>query len=58
MGIAGGEDTLELIGEELSDTIMSATAIANDLGIDLDEAIRRKFNKTSREKFIPVYLPE
>ncbi len=58
MGIAGGLDTMELIGEELADTIMSSQAIANDLGIDLDLAIRKKFNKTSREKNIPVFLPE
>lgn len=56
MGIAGGEDTRELIAEELADTIMSAQAIANDLGIDLPATICKKFNKTSREKNIPVYL--
>ncbi len=56
MGIVGGLDNLEHIGEELADTIMSAQAIANDLGINLSDAIRAKFNKTSHEKGIPVYL--
>ncbi len=56
LGIVGGLDTTELIAEELADTIMSCQAIANDLGIDLPQTIRDKFNKTSREKFIPVYL--
>lgn len=55
-GIVGGEDTLELVAEELADTIISAQAIANDLGIDMAEAVRNKFNKTSREKSIPVYI--
>lgn len=56
-GFAGGVDTTELIAEELADTIISAQTIANDLGIDMAEAVRAKFNKTSDEKGIPVYIP-
>lgn len=41
--------TTEDIAEELADVVIYADLIARELGVDLGEAVRRKFNKTSRE---------
>lgn len=47
LGIAGSRDTLEHLAEELADVVICADLIAQDAGIDLDAAIREKFNATS-----------
>ena len=47
MGIAGSRDTLDHLAEELADVVICADLIAMDAGIDLDAAVRAKFNATS-----------
>ena len=48
-GMAGGEASLEPIAEEVADVIISAVLVAMKLGINLDETIKNKFNKTSEK---------
>ncbi len=50
MGIAGGKTDLDGLKEELADVMICVDLIAMDLGIDLSEAVEKKFNRTS-EKF-------
>ena len=47
MGIDGSRATVDQLAEELADVVICADLIAMDEGIDLDAAIRRKFNATS-----------
>jgi len=47
IGMVGGETSLEPTAEELADTIISSVGIANHLGIDIAQAVRNKFNKTT-----------
>ena len=49
IGIVGGKDDLSGLREELADILISVDLIAMDLGIDLGEAVRDKFNKTSEK---------
>jgi NTP pyrophosphatase (non-canonical NTP hydrolase) len=49
LGLAGSRDTVEHLAEELADVVICADLIAMDLGIDLDAAVARKFNATSRK---------
>lgn len=49
LGIRGSRDTLEHLAEELADVIICVDLIAMAVGIDLDEAVRRKFNTTSEK---------
>lgn len=57
-GWAGSRATVEQLAEELADVIIVADLIANDTGIDLGKAIAAKFNKTSREVGILVFIEE
>jgi NTP pyrophosphatase (non-canonical NTP hydrolase) len=41
------EEILEHLGDELADVVIYLDLTANSVGIDLGEAVRRKFNKTS-----------
>jgi len=45
--IAGKIGKLEDIADEMGDVIISIDLLANHLGIDLEAAVRCKFNKTS-----------
>lgn len=45
--LVGGESDLEPLRDELGDVIICADLVAMQLHIDLAEAVRRKFNKTS-----------
>ena len=47
LGLAGGKEDLQALANELADVIICADLIAMDLGIDLGEAVRNKFNQTS-----------
>ncbi len=47
IGIVGGKEDVSGLREELSDILISVDLIAMDLGIDLGEAVREKFNQTS-----------
>ncbi len=49
MGMAGGKDDLQVLTEELADVIISVDLIAMDLGIDLEDAVRKKFDRTSEK---------
>ncbi|MCA9036540.1 MAG: MazG-like family protein [Planctomycetaceae bacterium] len=47
LGLAGGSDDLNGLKEELADVLICLDLIAMDLGIDLLEETKRKFDKTS-----------
>lgn len=47
LGMAGGKSDLSGIIDEIADVVICADLIAMDLDIDLGEAVRDKFNKTS-----------
>ena len=49
IGIVGGKEDVSGLREELSDILISVDLIAMDLGIDLGEAVREKFNQTSEK---------
>jgi NTP pyrophosphatase (non-canonical NTP hydrolase) len=49
LGIAGSRTTLAKLAEELADVIICADLIAMHEGIDLDAAVRAKFNATSEK---------
>jgi NTP pyrophosphatase (non-canonical NTP hydrolase) len=56
LGLRGTKATSEQLAEELADVIICADLIAMDFGIDLIEAITMKFNKTSTERGLSIYL--
>lgn len=59
MGVRGGaEDNLDHIEEELADVLICLDLVAMDLGIDLGEAVRKKFNKTSEKYGLNARLGE
>lgn len=47
MGFRGSRTTVEKLADELADIIICADLVAAEYGIDLEEAVRRKFNETS-----------
>lgn len=49
MGIRGSRDTIEHLAEELADVIICVDLIASATGVDLDSAVRAKFNATSEK---------
>jgi len=49
MGIAGGKDDISGLKEELADVMICIDLIAMDFDIDLGEAVKAKFNKTSQK---------
>jgi NTP pyrophosphatase (non-canonical NTP hydrolase) len=62
MGIKGSRDTVEHLAQELADVVICADLIASAAGINLDEAIRDKFNATSEKhgfktRMVTVALP-
>jgi NTP pyrophosphatase (non-canonical NTP hydrolase) len=48
-GIHGNTNTVEDIADELGDVVICCQLIAEYLLIDLGEAVKNKFNKTSRK---------
>lgn len=56
LGLVGSRATKEQLAEELADVVICIDLIAMDIGIDLSEAIREKFNKTSTERGLSVKL--
>ena len=52
----GDDVTKEEIGDELADTIIYADLLAARLGIDLGEAVVRKFNEVSEKRNLPVKM--
>ncbi len=49
LGIAGSRDTKAHLAEELADVIICVDLIAAAEGIDMDAAVRSKFNATSEK---------
>ena len=49
LGIKGSRATLSDLAEELADVIICCDLIAMATGIDLTEAVEKKFNKTSEK---------
>lgn len=47
LGLVGSRASLEDLADELADVVISTQIIASETGIDLGQAIQRKFNKTS-----------
>lgn len=56
LGIRGSRDTVEHLAEELADVVICASILANHEGIDLEKAIRDKFNATSDKIGLSVRL--
>lgn len=50
------EDALEDLGDELADVVIYLDILAFRLGVDLGEAVRRKFNKTSEKVGASAFL--
>lgn len=48
-GWIGSRATVEDLADELADVIICVDLLAMDLGIDLEKAVPRKFNKTSEK---------
>lgn len=49
LGMVGGRSGTDALKEELADVLVCVDLIAMDLGIDLSDALRDKFNKTSEK---------
>ncbi len=56
LGIRGSRATLQMLAEELADVVICADLIAQSEGINLDAAVREKFNKTSEANNLHVRL--
>ena len=52
------EEATVAVADELADTIIYANLLAARLGIDLGQAVVRKFNLVSLRMSATVYLPE
>ncbi len=55
-GWRGSRTTVEQLAEELADVVITADLAAEAAGIDLSKAVPSKFNKTSREQNIAVFI--
>jgi len=49
MGMVGGKEDIQGLREELADVLICVDLIAMDLDIDLGDALKAKFNKTSEK---------
>jgi len=59
LGLVGGVVDRARLEEELADVVICADLVGIALGIDLSEAVRAKFNRTSEERqFLTRLLPE
>jgi NTP pyrophosphatase (non-canonical NTP hydrolase) len=56
LGLRGSRSTKEKLAEELADAVICLDLIAMDMSIDLDKAVREKFNKTSEANGLSVFL--
>ena len=56
LGLPGSRATLNDLAEELADVVVTADLVADIAGINLKQAIRRKFNKTSEKVGFHVHL--
>jgi NTP pyrophosphatase (non-canonical NTP hydrolase) len=58
LGIRGSRATKEQLAEELADVVICVDLIAMQYGIDLGDAVREKFNATSRKVGLSTLLEE
>jgi len=49
-------DLMENLVEEIGDVLITIDLLANEYNIDLEQAVKSKFNKTSKKVNIPVFL--
>lgn len=56
LGIPGSRDTVEHAAEEMADVIICVDLIATHLGVDLWEAVAKKFNATSEKNGMKTRL--
>ena len=56
LNMVGGKTETHDLQEELADVLICVDLIAMDLGIDLGEALRAKFNKTSEKNGLATRL--
>jgi NTP pyrophosphatase (non-canonical NTP hydrolase) len=47
---------MENLVEEIGDVLITIDLLANEFNIDLEQAVKSKFNKTSEKVSIPVFL--
>lgn len=55
-GMKGGVESIQPVKDEIADVIISAVQLANDLDVNLTEAIPAKFNQTSDKYGFPVKI--
>lgn len=55
-GIKGSTATREDVAAEMGDLLVSLDLLANQMGIDLGEAVRQKFNQTSEKYGMRTYI--
>lgn len=55
-GIAGSRASLDHLGSELADTIITAFLIAMETNIDLADHVACKFNETSAKMKLPIFI--
>lgn len=53
--VAAQDDNLAAVAEELADVFCYVLAMANELGLDLSTALRRKMAKNERKYPVPEY---
>lgn len=58
LGIRGSRASYSHLAEELADVLMCADLIATQCGIDLDAAVRGKFNATSEKYGLATRMQE
>lgn len=56
LGLIGSRGSVEALTEELADIIICVDLIAMEFKIEMEKVIRRKFNKTSSERQLNVFL--
>jgi NTP pyrophosphatase (non-canonical NTP hydrolase) len=57
IGIRGSRATTDMLAEELADVMICVDLIAMHAGIDLDAAVRHKFNGTSEKYGLATRIP-
>jgi NTP pyrophosphatase (non-canonical NTP hydrolase) len=56
LGLIGSRADPRALAEELADVIICVDLIAMRLGLDMAEAVKNKFNKTSEQRGLNVFL--
>lgn len=58
LGLKGSRVDKEKLADELADVVICADLIAMDLGIDLGDRVRRKFNESSEKNGFDIFIGE